>query len=123
MWTSHILSIHEKATKRLNILRMLKDKVKRKTLCKICLAFIRPVLEYSDVVWDNCSEKDSKLSEDIQIEAARIITGLRCNSSRSKLYDELGLDLLKTRRNIHKAKKKIYVFLVTRPTLFFCPRP
>jgi hypothetical protein len=48
-----------------------------------------------------CSEKDSKLLEDILVEAARIITGLRCNSSRSKLYDVLGWDLLKTRRNIH----------------------
>ena len=33
----------------------------RKTLVKIYFAFIRPVLEYSDVVRDNCSEKDSKL--------------------------------------------------------------
>lgn len=60
---------------------MLKHKVNRKTLVKIYIAFIRPVLEYSDVVWDNCSEKDAKLLEDIKVEAARIITGLRCNSS------------------------------------------
>ena len=32
----------------------------------------------------------------------RIITGLRCNSFRTKLYDELGLDLLKTRRKVHE---------------------
>ena len=54
MWTLHIQSIHVKATKRLNILRMLNYKVKRKTLVKIYFAFIRPILEYSDVVWDNC---------------------------------------------------------------------
>lgn len=102
LWTSHIHTIHDKATKRLNILRMLKHKVNRKTLVNIYIAFIRPVLEYSDVVWDNCSEKDAKLLEDIQVEAARIITGLRCNSSRTKLYDELGWDLLQTRRKIHK---------------------
>ena len=34
--------------------------------------------------------------------AVRIITGLRHNSSRSKLDDELGWDLLSTRRKIHK---------------------
>ena len=59
-------------------------------------------MEYSDVVWDNCSEKDSKLLEDVQVEAGRIITGLRCNSSRTKLYNELGWDLLQTRRKVHK---------------------
>lgn len=79
---------------------MLKYKVNRKYLVKIYISFIRPVLEYSDVVWDNCSEKDAKLLEDIQVEAARIITGLSCCSS--KLYDELGWDLLQTRRKIHK---------------------
>lgn len=102
LWTSHIHTIHDKASKRLNILRMLKHKVNRKTLVKIYIAFIRPVLEYSDVVWDNCSEKDAKLLEDIRVEAARIITGLRCNSSGTRLYDELGWGLLQTRRKIHK---------------------
>ena len=45
-------------------------------------------MEYSDVVWDNCTEKDSKMLEDVQVEAGRIITGLRYNSSRTKLYDD-----------------------------------
>ena len=54
------------------------------------------------LLWGNCSIKDSKILEDLQVEAARIITGLRHNSSRSKLYDELGWDVLSTRRIIHK---------------------
>ena len=29
-------------------------------------------MEYSDVVWDNCTEKDSKLLEYVQVEAGRI---------------------------------------------------
>jgi hypothetical protein len=57
MWTSHILSILETVTKRLNILRMLKYKVNRKRLCRIYLALIKPVLEYAVVVFDNCFEK------------------------------------------------------------------
>ena len=59
-------------------------------------------MRYSDVIWDNCTEKDFKLLEDVQVEAGRIITGLRCNSSRTKLYDEQGWDLLQTRRKVHK---------------------
>ena len=40
--------------------------------------------------------------ESVQIEAGRIITGFRCNSSRQKLYHELGWETLKNRRNKHK---------------------
>ena len=50
--------------------------VTRKTLVKIYFAFISLGLKYSDVVWDNCTEKDSILLEDVQVEAGRIITGL-----------------------------------------------
>ena len=52
-----------------------------------------PFFEYGDIVWDNCLIKDSKILEDLQVEAARKITGLRHNSSQSKLYGELGWDL------------------------------
>ena len=57
---------------------------------------------YASSIYNQSSIKDSKILEDLQVEAARIITGLRHNSSRSKLYDELGWDLLSTRRKIHK---------------------
>lgn len=43
-----------------------------------------------------------KLLESVQVEAARIITGLRRNSSRSCLYSELGLEPLYVRRENHK---------------------
>ena len=52
---------------------MFKYKVKRKTLVKIYFAFIRPVMEYSDVVWNNSTEKASKILEDVLVEAGRII--------------------------------------------------
>jgi hypothetical protein len=35
-----------------------------------------PVLEYGNLVWCNCTKEKSELFEKIQIEAARIITGL-----------------------------------------------
>jgi hypothetical protein len=40
--------------------------------------------------------------ESVQIEAGRIITSLRCNSPRQKLYHELGWKTLENRRNKHK---------------------
>lgn len=84
------------------MLRILKYKINRESLIKIYFAFIRPVLEYGDVVWDNCTDEQSNLLESIQIEAARIITGLRRNSSKQYLYQELGWETLKKRRNNHK---------------------
>jgi hypothetical protein len=44
------------------------------------------IIFYGDVVWDNCTKKESDLLEIVQIEAGRIITGLGCNSSRQKVY-------------------------------------
>lgn len=66
------------------------------------LAFIliRRVLENGDIVSDNCSDQSCKLLEDVhvQIEAGRNITSIRCNSSRSRLFEELGWELLSERR-------------------------
>jgi hypothetical protein len=43
---------------------------------KIYLTFIRPVLEYASEVWDNCGQINSDSLEKVQLEAARIVTGL-----------------------------------------------
>lgn len=68
---------------------MLKHLLDWRALIKIYFAFIRPILEYGSIVWDNCSQENSNLLENVQIEAGRIITGLRRNS-RTVLYSELG---------------------------------
>ena len=81
---------------------MLKHSLCREALIKIYMSFIRPILEYVDIIWDNCSERDAALLEDVQVTAARIITGIRINSSRTILYNELGWDALSVRRKVHK---------------------
>ena len=101
-WNKHIHTIHDKAARILNLLSMLKYNINRKSLVIKYNAWISPVLKYGDIVLDNCSITDSKILENLQVEAARIITGLRHNSSQSKLCDELEWDLLCTRRLIHK---------------------
>jgi hypothetical protein len=52
----------------------------------IYLSIIRPVLEYADIVWDNYTLHESNLLESVQVDAGRIITVLRINSSKTK-YD------------------------------------
>ena len=63
---------------------------------------MRPVLEYSDSVWDNATTDCKKQLEAIHIEAARIITGATKLCSTEKLLSDLGWDSLQNRRNKHK---------------------
>ena len=58
-WKDHINHIYTKACQRLNILRRLKNSLDRTSLEKIYIAFIRPILEYGNTVWDNCSKEES----------------------------------------------------------------
>ena len=61
-WSNHIHSIRitRKAMTRLNLMRTLKFKVSRTALERIYISFIRPLLEYSDSVWNNCSNEAKK---------------------------------------------------------------
>jgi hypothetical protein len=58
-----------KACDRLKIRRMLKHQVSHKVLINIYFSFIRSVLEYADIVWDNCTLHESNLLESVQVEA------------------------------------------------------
>ena len=53
-WHQHINHITVKAWARINIMRKLKFKLDRKSLETIYKAFIRPLIEYGDIIWDNC---------------------------------------------------------------------
>jgi len=57
-------------------MRKLKLSVRRKTLNQIYVLFLRPILEYSSVVWDNCTQYEKDRLKKVQIEAARIVTGI-----------------------------------------------
>ena len=69
---------------------------------KLYIGFIRPILKYGGIIWDNCRIQESDLLESIQLEAARIITGLRKGTSHEKLYTELGWVPLKERQRTNK---------------------
>ena len=59
-WHDQINYILEKAWRRINVMRKLKFRLDRKSLEVIYTAFIRPVLEYGDVVWDNLSIRNTR---------------------------------------------------------------
>ena len=80
-------------------MRKLKFQLDRKSLEMIYTSFIRP-LEYSNVVWDNCTQYESKDLEKIQNEAARIVTGATKLTSQQSLYIETGWESLASRQQI-----------------------
>ena len=101
-WQSHIDYIQEKAWCRINFLRQLKFTLDRKSLEKVYFTFIRSLLEYADVVWDNCTQQQSNALEKIQLEAGRIVSGTTKLVEINKLYAELGWIKLSDRRSLHK---------------------
>ena len=101
-WHHQIQFIKDKAWTRINIMRKLKFKLDRKSLEIIYTAFIRPILEYGDVVWDNCAQYEKDELEKIQHETARIATGTTRLISINSLYNEIKWDSLQKRRNDHR---------------------
>ena len=101
-WHKHIDFIKEKAWTRINIMRRLKYETDRKSLEIIYTTSIRPILEYADVIWDNCSDYEKQELEKIQIEATRIATGATKLISIRNLYNEIGGETLEKRRINHK---------------------
>ena len=80
----------------------LKFVLDRKSLEIIYTSFIRPILEYADVVWDNCTQYEINAVEKIQIEAARIVTGTSILVSLEKLYNKTFWETLEQRHQKHK---------------------
>ncbi|MCG8033229.1 MAG: hypothetical protein JAZ03_13755 [Candidatus Thiodiazotropha taylori] len=105
-WHEHISYITLKAWTRINVMRKFKFTLDRQALEKIYVSFIRPLLEYADVVWANCTRYEVNALEKIQLEAARIVTGATKLVSLEMLYRETGWETLECRRRNHK----LYLF-------------
>ena len=101
-WHEHINYITSKAWQRIYIIRKLKFLLDRESLNRAYISFIRPILEYADIVWDNCTQYEIDLIEQIQIEAARVVTGATRLVSIELLYRETGWEPLYKRRYKHK---------------------
>ena len=97
-WTEHINNLCKSSQSKISALKQLKFKVSKTTLNTIYTSFIRPGVEYASSVWDGCSEQLSDTLEKIQLEAARIVSGLTSIASREALYFETGWVPLKERR-------------------------
>jgi hypothetical protein len=101
-WNYHITEICDKANRRLGILRSLKYKLNRLSLERIYFSFIRPILEYGNIIWDKAPKELLDQLESIQVNAARIVVGATARSSTDGLYKETNWEPLSKRREQHR---------------------
>ena len=98
-FSDHINARISKAYKGIRIIKKLLNALPRNSLPTIYQSFIRPHLDYYDVINDQPNNESfcTKI-EHIQCNAALAITGAIKETSHTKLYKELGLEYLRFRR-------------------------
>ena len=85
-------------------MRGLKYKLDRRSLETIYMSFIRPSIEYGDVLWAGTYDSDLCKLDIIQVDAMRIVTGATARSNINLLYVETGWPSLEQRRLSHVLK-------------------
>ena len=94
----HIQCILIKIRKIIGMIRKLQPIIPWAALLTIYESFLRPHLDYGDVFYDRAfNESFQNQLESVQYNAALAIMGAIRSSSREKLYQELGLESLKSR--------------------------
>ena len=66
-------------------MKKIKFKLNRKALSIMYTSFIRPHLEYASDVWGGCSLSNAEKLEQVQLFAARIVSGLPIFASKTSL--------------------------------------
>jgi len=98
----HIDHIVKKCSKWIGLIWKLQRKFPRHSLENIFTSYIRPVIEYCHILYDNISDHNAKRLESIQRKAAVACTGAYVNTSHNRLLQELGWPLLSDRRKYAK---------------------
>lgn len=101
-WGYHIECTLVKASKTLRLVNQAKNLLPRRALCSLYTNMVLPIVEYCDVIYDNCTIRDSLQLEKFQRRAALICTGAYRHTSTDSLLADLGWQPLRIRREIHK---------------------
>ena len=74
-WSEHIADICTKSLRRIGAWKSVQYKLSRHHL-EMCMSmFVLPILDYGDILYDNCTEMDKHKLEDVQLAAARLVVG------------------------------------------------
>ena len=88
-----------KVNKTIGLLRKLQKTLPSPVLITTYKAFVRPHLDYGDIIHDEaCNETFHQKLESIQCSACLALSGAIRGLSREKLYHELGFESLQHRR-------------------------
>ena len=101
-FSKHIKEQVLKALKGLSLLKFLSKYVDRNVLDLSYRMYVRPHLDYGDVIYHNQRNDLMDLIERVQYKASLIVSGCWKGTSREKLYDELGWESLSDRRAIRR---------------------
>ena len=86
-FSEHLKTIFQKTNKTIGLLRKLQTLLPRAPLITIYKSFIRPHLDYGDMIYDQTFNMSfQQKMETIQYNAALAITGAIRGSSKKKLY-------------------------------------
>ena len=98
-FSGHINEKIKKATKGINVIRKTNLSLPRSSLLTIYKSFVRPHLDYGDVIYDqpNNTTLSDKI-ESVLYNAALAITGAIRGTSKEKLCQELVLESLRNRK-------------------------
>ena len=95
----HIDSAISKVNKGISVIKKLRHNLPRKSLVTIYKALSRPLIDYGDIIYDQPqNESFCEKIESVQYQATLAITGAIQGTSCDKIYQELGLESLKSRR-------------------------
>ena len=98
-WNVHINDISLKARKKLNAMMQFKYKLDRRSLQTMYDSFVRPTMEYAQVVWGGTYDSDMAKLERIQVDALRVITGATARSNIVNLYRDTDYETFQQRTN------------------------
>ena len=94
----HIDSVIPKINKGISVIKKLRHSLPRKSLLTIHKAFLWPLIDYGDIIYDQPqNESFCEKLESLQCKATLAITGAIKGTSRDKIYHELGLESFKSR--------------------------
>ena len=98
-FNKHLDKKINKCNKIIGMMKKLSPLVFRQSLLTIYKSFVRPILDYADIIYDK-THKGSFIekTERVQCNACLVITGAFKGTSRQRLHQELGLESLKDRR-------------------------
>ena len=98
----HISEKIKTANKGLGLLKFLSRYATRDKLSLMYKMYVRPHLDYGDVIYHNQLTECMAALESIQYNAALIVSGCWKGTSRDKLYSELGWESLSDRRHFRR---------------------